>query len=157
GMFNGLLAPILFVYVWEFNLAVIAACLIRPAMRESGWIDTFLAQNMGSGAAAPVKGKGPPRAQQAAEVNINTTRLLEFVLPGLVAVLTLILGLAMSTSLRFSFNGGTLFLAYGVPLALACLMLSRPLRFGLAIAGIIIVHAFDQSRYDTSEYADRSY
>jgi hypothetical protein len=59
--------------------------------------------------------------------------------------------------LRMSFSGSTLFLAYGVPLILACLMLGRPLRFGLAVAGIIIVHAFDQSRYDRSEYADRSY
>src|SRR5262249_32442530 len=43
GMFNALLAPILFPAVWEFPLAIMAAGLLRPTMKEGGWSDDLVA------------------------------------------------------------------------------------------------------------------
>src|SRR5262245_3642282 len=39
GVFNGLVAPLVFSGVVEYPLAIICACLMRPRTAESGWID----------------------------------------------------------------------------------------------------------------------
>jgi hypothetical protein len=42
GMFNGLLAPLLFVGVAEFPLAIVFAGLLRPRMVDEGWTEGML-------------------------------------------------------------------------------------------------------------------
>lgn len=39
GMFNGLLAPVLFWGVVEFPLAIILGCLLRPGEKKTGWTE----------------------------------------------------------------------------------------------------------------------
>jgi hypothetical protein len=42
GVFNGLLAPVVFPGVWEYPLALVAACLMRPLQKSEGWSDNLL-------------------------------------------------------------------------------------------------------------------
>jgi hypothetical protein len=42
GVFNGLVAPVLFTGVAEYPLALFAACLLRPQQRNEGWSDELV-------------------------------------------------------------------------------------------------------------------
>jgi hypothetical protein len=42
GLFNALIAPLLFVGVVEYPLAIIAACFLRPTLKKDGWFDELL-------------------------------------------------------------------------------------------------------------------
>ncbi len=42
GVFNGLVAPVLFVGVVEFPLAIVLASLVRPNQTDQGWLDGVL-------------------------------------------------------------------------------------------------------------------
>ncbi|MCS7046376.1 MAG: hypothetical protein NZO58_08480, partial [Gemmataceae bacterium] len=44
GVFNGLLAPIMFTGVVEYPLAIVAACLMRPRTSQQGWFDRAILQ-----------------------------------------------------------------------------------------------------------------
>ena len=42
GMFNALVAPIVFKYVIEFNIALVVAGLVLPRTKLGGWTDDYL-------------------------------------------------------------------------------------------------------------------
>jgi hypothetical protein len=45
GMFNGLVAPVVFTGVAEYPLALVLACLLRPTEKNAGWFDSFLSNS----------------------------------------------------------------------------------------------------------------
>ena len=45
GIFNAIIAPIVFKTVIEYPLAIFAACLLRPNMIPAGWIDGLILDN----------------------------------------------------------------------------------------------------------------
>jgi hypothetical protein len=45
GVFNAIFAPIVFKGVYEYPLAIIAACLVRPNFSSQGWIDSLILRN----------------------------------------------------------------------------------------------------------------
>jgi hypothetical protein len=45
GVFNAIFAPIVFKGVYEYPLAIIAACLVRPNFSSSGWLDGLFLRN----------------------------------------------------------------------------------------------------------------
>jgi hypothetical protein len=164
GIFNGIIAPVAFIYVWEFPIAVICACLLRPRMQVRGWADDMVAgliEQPSTPAPAPKSGKGAhaPRPVVQAGAAESTTRAMDVVLPIACVVLALVLWLVAGPKRGDSeaAYGFKTFLVYGVPLTIAAFYYGRPLRFGLAVAGIMIFHAALSSRGDSSLYADRSY
>ncbi len=127
GIFNGLLAPILFPGVWEFPIALFLAGLVRPTMMPHGWVDYLLAgvftEGGQRGGARGVRRSGP-------EPTPGLTLALDIVLPIAVGVLALITGGLFGTT-----NPE---IGYGIPLVITCFFLTRPIRFGLAL-GIVLV------------------
>src|SRR5262249_12653303 len=91
GVFNGLIAPLLFPGNWEYPLALIAACLVRPTMRQSGWVDDLVASYMESppAAAQPKKGHKPTRPTTSLERSPSFHYTMDAVLAGLVLLVTL--------------------------------------------------------------------
>jgi hypothetical protein len=169
GMFNGLIAPVLFTRLWEFPIAVILAGLLRPTMKESGWTDEMAAGFLEPQSAA-AKGKHTPRHAAKGELTPSFHTTMDVVLPVALTILIFLLifplrGLTQSLAESFStgrgdresVSGMQVFLMFGLPLAIACLYFGRPLRFGLAIAGVLIAQAVYLGRGDTSIYESRSY
>lgn len=145
GMFNGLFAPNI-PYLFEYPAAIIAACLLRPTLTEGGWLANFFAgliDPTAGEAAAAKKGKGHrPHAPVRSHVTPKLAVTLDIVLAVAVGILAFVLYQMFAGSGRDTAIG----LGFGLPLMIACLMLFRPLRFGLAIALIIVAHAFHTTR-----------
>ncbi len=172
GMFNGILAPVVFVYVWEFSIAVICACLLRPKLKEGGWADDLIAGFLEQPAAPAHIPKGPkgahhPRPIARVSASASLTQTLDFVLPVAILVLLLLLVFVLEGAVRSLAEsmasgeagaaGFRMFLTFGIPLTICAFYFNRPLRFGLAVAAVIIISAVYQNRGDSSLYADRSY
>src|SRR5262249_50833269 len=96
GMFNGLVAPVLVPGVWEFSIAIVVACLVRPRLTEQGWTEQVL-QNMGQegeGAAKkPAHARHHPARKLArtTEPSSNMSYALDVIIPGLITVLLAVL------------------------------------------------------------------
>lgn len=166
GIFNGLLAPIAFPRLWEFGLAVVAACLMRPQMSERGWLDDLLGGILGESPAPSGghKGKGAAKHVAPAATKPSTPYFLDVALPVVVLLLTVALVYlyvipSMREARRTSEEGGgtALLIGFGLPLVIACFYLMRPLRYGLAMAGIILVSSLFSDRGSSTVFADRSY
>jgi hypothetical protein len=172
GMFNGLLAPLFFPGVWEYPIAIAVSGLLRPEMVRAGWIDELLG---GSREGAPVKhgGKHEPSGDVA-----SFARLMDYVLPAGVFLLTIILSMVLSGTVRSiaanfvpagtGARGGSENIAiasgwmmFGIPVVIACFFYGRPIRFGLAIGAILlcfhIYSNYGSGHRGEAEYADRSY
>jgi hypothetical protein len=161
GMFNALLAPVLFQWgIWEYPLALFAAALARPKMFESGFLDNFLASIFESQPdAAPGKPghKGAKQAIAATGMTANESlvQILDFAWPAGILVCVLCLGFVLD---KPTSGTGAKMVAYFVPLALCCLCLARPLRFGLGIGAVLAVYLIVQHFNDTATIrASRSY
>ncbi len=161
GIFNGIIAPVVFIYVMEFGIAVVCACLLRPQMRDHGWTEDLLSNVMDQPGSRESKiHKGQPQTALAG-FGDSTTIAMDFILPIGVVALMIILNMAAggmpSGREDEGVPGFKLFMMFGIPLTIAAFYFGRPLRFALAIAGILIYHSVISSRGDVSLYADRSY
>lgn len=161
GMFNGLVAPVVFKWgAWEFPIAIFGAAIARPKMFESGFLDSFIAsffEGQPEPAAKPV-GKGAKAAPVAAATvtaNDSLVSTLDFVWP--VVILAVALGLSFTIHLIVPRQPVVArMISYGVPLALCCACMARPLRFGLGIGIVLLSTTLFQS--DAGKiYTNRSY
>jgi hypothetical protein len=163
GIFNALLAPILFPRVWEFPLAIMAAALIRPTMKSSGWTDDLLADFMDKPPAQPQpkKGKHVPHQHTAkAPRNASFHYTMDVVLPGVLLVAMSLAAFAFSAQLRSLARGSAFGLdvfLYGIPLGICCFYYGRPLRFGLGIGVVLLVHLLYTGQGRGTIYSARSY
>ncbi len=160
GMFNALIAPVVFPKTWEFPLAIFAAVIVRPKMLDGGFLDPFFASLFeGQPITARPAGKGhKPLPVHGGLVvpNENTTKNLDLAWAVGILVLTVVLAMIFDSA-RGSTPQGKL-IAYGLPLALACLQFSRPLRVGLGIGFVLLVNTVLTSLNDeASRYSSRSY
>jgi hypothetical protein len=134
GMLNGLIAPLV-PFVFEFNLAVIAACLLRPTIPFGNFLDTLIS-GMAEGGPEPVrpaKGRGKPAPVARASAGGPT--------PGLSYGLDVAVGVGIGVlAFLMIMVSANQMLTFGVPLFLSVVFMFRPLRFGLAIAGIILAN-----------------
>ncbi|MCI0682633.1 MAG: fused MFS/spermidine synthase, partial [Gemmataceae bacterium] len=118
GLFNALVAPLVFTHVIEYPLSLVLACFLVPSASSSG---------------APA-GSG--------------RRLLDLAMPALAALLTggLVLGLLGTTDAEESavsflrgLPGAVSALVVFLPPLVICFACStRPVRFGLAVAGVLL-------------------
>ncbi len=156
GMFNALLAPVVFQWgIWEFPLCLFAAGLARPKMFEAGLFDNFLASIFESQPDAPAGKaghKGAEHAPAAAGVTANESlvQILDFAWPALILVCVVGLGFFLDKPEYQEQGMGYKLAAYFVPLALCCVCMARPIRFGLGIGAVLLVTLLVQYIGDTS-------
>ncbi|MCI0463946.1 MAG: hypothetical protein L0Z62_43995 [Gemmataceae bacterium] len=155
GMFNGLLAPILFPGLWEYNLAIIAAAFLRPRIEEGGgWADKLLGGLLAEPGQAPAPKKGHkhgPRRASSTDPSPGLIQALDVALPVALAALALLLSNVLPR------GESRLLIAYGAPLAIACFYYARPIRFGLALTGIILVMVLQAGEGRATILTERSY
>lgn len=161
GIFNALIAPVIFWKYFEFPLAIFAAGLVRPRMFDTGVFDNFLAslfesQPDAAPAAKGAKGAKHHHAPGAVTANESLVRNLDFAWPVLILVATGLLSLVLHT------HGATVqdkLFNYGLPLALCCVGLTRPMRFGLGVGAVLLLHTIFTTNLEsnTTLASSRSY
>jgi hypothetical protein len=162
GVFNGLVAPVVFPGVWEFPIAIVLAALVRPQLADSGWTDDALMNS------------SPSFQEWARQQGEDTYHYIMDVLLGLsVFVLACFLAWFMGDRERLTGilkflgllrstwgNAAQLGLLFGVPLIISFFFSGRPLRFAIALGGIILCNQYIfNERYsgENLRYAGRSY
>ncbi len=157
GLFNGLIAPVLFPGLWEYPIALFCAGLLRPTLVYAGWIDQFLAGGGGEAPAAHKRGQRHPIRRTGAQPSQGLTVTLDVGLPIALFVLALVLntfltqGATNRDDLKF-WQG----VSYGLPLAIACLFYGRPVRYGLTFGLILLLLAM-RERGGGTIIQERSY
>ncbi|HEX8455810.1 MAG TPA: fused MFS/spermidine synthase [Pyrinomonadaceae bacterium] len=113
GLFNALLAPVVFDTTLEYPLVIVLACLLMPR---------------------------PAATQADAAPDATRERLWDVGLPVAVALLTVITALVVN---RFAFDWVQgLALVTGVPLIISYLFKRRPVRFALALGAVMLGSSF---------------
>jgi hypothetical protein len=170
---NALVAPVVFVGVAEFPIAIIFAGLLRPRMQQEGWSESALTA-LFPGMVEALADKGDeiarrsrtPAGAETGAAAVPSRRdmpprgwLLSYILDFTVPVLVVLLywGMRAWVSVNWLYASlyvGTLgfapetadsaawitqrFLVFGIPLLAAFLCFARPLRFGLAVALVLL-------------------
>lgn len=158
GIFNALVAPVLFVYVIEYGLAIFLAGLLRPQMGDVSWLDQFFEGMLG----------GRSRDKSASPANVPL--VLDFALPIIMffvlGLLTFLLGGLVQTLLKnilgIGQRGGEaipfLVFIFSMSLLLSLLFMDRPIRYGLTLGVILLVQAvYNPLPEAPTIYSDRSY
>jgi hypothetical protein len=169
GMFNALIAPVAFVYgaFMEYFLAIFFAGILRPQMRESGWIDEFFSNMTGQGSSTQAGGKAVRRADAVAP---SFSYLMDIAVGIIFLVLMLIVVASQSglVSMLRGIAGASAPMAYlgivfGIPLMITVALMGRPLRYGLALGAILFANGcyeiWGEGRGggESVVYRDRSY
>jgi hypothetical protein len=172
GIFNAIIAPVVFTGVVEYPLALALAGFLRPRIFQSGLIDLGLVSalpQLAEKKPVPEVGPGQPRRRiQAPQPvwptpNPSLSYTLDVVLGVGVVIVAWLCVLWTDNPNKWVGRDRDLVASYGLiryvlPLVLCFFLLGRPLRFGLAFAGIILVHAVAFSRSeDNTLCKDRSY
>ena len=168
GIFNALIAPITpIAYVWEFPVAIMVACFLRPTLKEGGWTDDIVANILEKPAPQPQpkKGQKPHQHQPKAEASRSFHRTLDVVLPIGILVLIFVLAYVVFPArlARLGYRedpaekGLTYFFLFGIPLMISCFYYARPVRFGLAVGAILLAHVMITDRGGGELFSARSY
>jgi hypothetical protein len=179
GMFNALIAPIVFTYVIEFSLALVVAGLVLPRTRAGGWADNLLTDMMAKHPGQPQRAssavRGSLRKPSEAEDHNPIHLTLDIALPiGLFILSILLLSFgttvqgflqSLARGMGFGKSSAGTFLTWGynlivflIPLAICFLYAGRPLRFGLGIGAVLLASGIYTWSTDRSLiFADRSY
>jgi hypothetical protein len=150
GLFNGILAPIVFQQgILEFYIVIVVACMIRPQYIPSGWFDETVlnafpglrswAQNQGDEMAKSM-GYQPPRTTYLFSL------FMDIVFGGFVLGIAYLLKTTRFLpwtfdTLKFSVDWWDAFYALtliGLPLVLCFFFAGRPLRMGLSVGGLLL-------------------
>ncbi len=126
GMFNALVAPLLFPGVWEYPIVLVLACLLRPA----------------------------PNPMRNAECRMqndrNSALAFDWALPAalLIGTAALVFGVQ---ALGVEPGPLSIALMFAAPLLVCYLFLFRPLRFGLGVAALLLAGSFYHGEYGKVE------
>jgi hypothetical protein len=157
GVFNALVAPVAFSTVIEYPLAIVLACLFLP-----GLLLARLVRGERDGRDEARRGDEEERMTSSGSGRGRQLSLvLDFVLPLALGGLMVALGFAVDEGTFDSiFDRPTVWqLFIGLGAGLACLWFayisSRPIRFGLGIAALIVAVTFANG--ETSLFEDRSF
>jgi hypothetical protein len=156
GIFNGILAPIMFPGVWEFPIALVVACLMRPTQLVQGWLDDVMLSLF------PEWRKKLESYGRDADVNEVRREQEKFhlvvdVVAGLLMALVVVAlfaawnGLGLQ-SMAAKFWQGTgaqgiqlsvqrtyWAFVFGIPLVLCFLLKDRPLRMALGLGALLLI------------------
>jgi hypothetical protein len=159
GLFNGIIAPVVFqAGVYEYYIVMVVACMVRPEYVKSGWFDELIT-NAFPGFKQWVVGQGDEMAKSLGRTPQGTTYLFSLFLDVVLGLF--ILSISYWLRLRYfdaqwlgslmkflgmppTRDNETLVsflrtaLTVGPPLVFCFFFAGRPLRFGLATAGLLL-------------------
>ncbi len=153
GIFNSLLAPLVFPHAYEYPLAIIFACLMVPVLteKESKTTGKLLKLDAGIGALAGEVSVGSigRLIMRWIDSNARLASVLDFVIPVLIGVgfyyfarltesekfASACASLSQNTGL--SLDTIRVILLYAVPVMICFFFVDRPLRFALCVAAIL--------------------
>ena len=145
GIFNALLAPVMFWDVYEYAIIIFVAAILRPRLTEADWLDDLVGSIMESG----------PRDK--ASVSPATT-LLDIGLPILVLLVAGGLAMARSSLVDALSRPGYTMLFCAITFFLCIFLMGRPIRFGASVGIILAVLVYSDYVSDKNTiYRDRSY
>jgi hypothetical protein len=162
GLFTAIIAPVIFSWgIVEFGLALVIAGLLRPWSNEPGWIEKLFASMTSSKETAKHHpGKGAKKIAKASEEIEALPIVLDFGIPlALIALMWLLLGILPGNRGMNLGAAEAIFYCLIIPAICAACFFSRPIRFGLTLAGLLIVPSLWQSRNegDSVRFTTRSY
>ncbi|HEY9284545.1 MAG TPA: hypothetical protein VIP46_13900, partial [Pyrinomonadaceae bacterium] len=147
GLFNALLAPVLFERVVEYPLAVVLACALLPPGRGNANEATKWRGALGASeeSLAPGAAKGRDATRE---------RLLDLGFPAVLGAMSVLLGVLTR---RMDWKTvESLALVVGVPLIL-CYLLRRPARFALAVGAVMLGGFFWRGIGSETVHAERNF
>lgn len=167
GLFNGIIAPIVFQRgVFEFHIAIVIACLIRPQYFSSGWFDDLIL-NAFPGLQTWARNQGDEMAKSFGKPAPGNTYLFSLGLDVLFGVFICSIATYLATTFNLSTDEGqerlqsvmkffsvprgwanALFqvLVYFIPMIFCFFFAGRPLRFSLAMAGLLLGNLYFAER-----------
>lgn len=129
GIFNALLAPLIFSTVTEYPLAIVLACLLHP-------------------------GRG--NTNNAKTTPGTRARVLDFVWP--TALATLAVGMSLLCEwLRMPMSPIRNLITAGLPAAICFMFMDRPIRFSLGVGAVLLVGSFTSSQHGRLLHGCRSF
>lgn len=163
GVFNALIAPIAFTGVYEYPIALVIACLLRPPVATED-----RAEHSRENAQASTTSTLPARAVPWLRVMLGLepgSPRLAFILDAAIPCCIAFLMLAMDFVMRmvesrwFPRGSGHLdvVILYGVPAFLVFLLAYRPIRFALGFGVLLMVAHISHSAGSQLLYASRSF
>jgi len=144
GLMNTLVAPLIFNDVYEYEIALIAACLLLPAIGKARATPLAISLDIAFPLFVFMLTLFLTHQRQVEVDQPRWWERMQYVLMPIAEWLTKILNRAFSFKLGSTFpldvRAAVLFewLMYGLPLLISLLALHRPWRFGLAVAGVLI-------------------
>ena len=136
GLLSALAAPMLFRSVAEYPLALVAACLLRPAP------------------AIADPGKPLPKSVGLSFARVAPAHF-DLLVPLALGLLTF--ALVMATNMAGLATPVGTAVAFGLPLMICYLLLFRPVRFGLGIAAIFLAAQFQTGVHGKVLHSERSF
>ncbi len=173
GIFNAIFAPLVLQRgVYEFHIAIIIACMVRPETMPSGWFDELL-MNAFPGLRTWARTQGDEMAKSMGRQPAGTTYMFNYFLDVVMGLF--ILGLAWWLSAgvwsnailgkliqlvgtgrnwNYFFHNAWVF---GIPMIFCFFFAGRPMRMGLALTGLMFANLYFAERDDKVLEARRTY
>jgi spermidine synthase len=144
GMFNALLAPLIFTSIVEYPLMLIAACVLVPPQPFPSPPPR----------AAPHRSVGAPAGESGGKG--RRTQILDFALPIILGLLTaglIVLGQGLALK-PGPISVGVMFMG---PVVIAYAFAARPVRFGLGLGAVLLAGALYPGVYGRTVYRARTF
>lgn len=156
GIFNSLVAPLVFPQAYEFPLALIIACLMVPSLNPLTQDEKEAKMSQGAAVAADVaSGRGANPVVwlfRLADTNRRVARVLDVVIPVLVGLAfwrlqklpsdfdwyrRMLSSVAEWLPFKMGMNTIYVIITYALPVMICFFFVDRPLRFALSVAAIL--------------------
>ncbi len=144
GMFNALLAPLIFTGIAEYPIALVAVCLLSPPWRMKYGLANF------------ERAFFPGTTGSFFFFARHWKRLADVILPVILCGITFLLVFGADET-GFSTELGRLGMIAGGPAIVCLFFLEMPLRFGLSIAAVLIAGSFSTANHGVVLDAHRSF
>jgi hypothetical protein len=154
GLFNAVLAPLLFRGIAEYPLVLVLACLLRPAAAEEA---AGALKGAGQIPTSPKRKRGEPSPSLALRAcQQRRARRLDVVLPLALGGLTAALVVGWQA---YGLEPGPLSVAamFALPLVLCYTFLERPVRFGLGVGALLLAGGLYHGVHGSSQLRVRSF
>jgi hypothetical protein len=170
GLFNAIIAPIVFQRgVFEFHVAIVVACMVRPQYVPSGWFDEIV-MNAFPGLQGWFRNQGDEMAKSMGRPAPRTTYLFSLFLDVVFGVFVLSISYWLATYFSQGTRTGQANLrsvmkflqmtdawaatilnifVYFIPLVFCFFFAGRPLRMSLAVAGLLLGNLYFAAGEDT--------
>ncbi|MBM3832062.1 MAG: spermidine synthase [Verrucomicrobia bacterium] len=157
GAFNALLAPILFNGVVEYPLAIVLACLARPLPPDKRQSRRHTETQV-PGPNRP-SSKVPAKGRQDVAVSLPVPQRFRWVDLGLALALGVFTVAAAAVVTIVGMEPGLLSntLIFALPVFVCYTFINRPVRFGLAVAALLLSGNLYLEMHGRTIYADRNF